>query len=106
MYIFPRFQANVKTLSKAWKDRPLSPLDTAIYWTEFAAKYPNYTFRSPAADVPAYQYYNLDVLSILALTLIIVAYLTKLVFSLVCRNSKADKTQNVKSKNKKKRKGD
>ncbi|CAH2041366.1 unnamed protein product, partial [Iphiclides podalirius] len=57
----PKFSANVKLVSKAWHDRPMPPLDTAIYWTEFAARYSNLTFRTAAADVPWYQYTNLDV---------------------------------------------
>lgn len=34
----------------------MSPLDTAVFWTEFAARY--------AADVPAYQYANLDIIAV------------------------------------------
>lgn len=105
-YIFTRFRENVKTLSKAWKDRPLPPLDTAIYWTEFAAKYPNYTYRTPAADVPRYQYYSLDVLGVLAIVGISVAYVIKLVLTLMCGKSKKNDVQSVKNKNKKKKKGD
>lgn len=57
----PRFQDKVKQLQRAWHDRPLPPMDTAVYWTEYAARNANFTFRSAAADVPLYQYLNLDV---------------------------------------------
>ncbi|KAL0878883.1 hypothetical protein ABMA27_003893 [Loxostege sticticalis] len=57
----PEFRDKVKLRSKAWHDRPLSPMDTAIYWIEYAARNANFTFRTPAADVPMYQYINLDI---------------------------------------------
>ncbi|CAK1582730.1 unnamed protein product [Parnassius mnemosyne] len=61
----PRFQANVKLLSQAWRDRPTSAMESAVHWTEFAARYQNFTFRSAAADVPFYQYLCLDIFCIL-----------------------------------------
>lgn len=98
-----RFRENVKTISKAWHDRPLSPLDTAVYWTEFAARYPNQTFRTPAADVPYYQYYSLDLLIFAAILIIspilILKYFIALVF---CRKPKT--TLQSKEKNEKKNK--
>ncbi|XP_050677456.1 UDP-glucosyltransferase 2-like [Leptidea sinapis] len=60
----PEFRSKVKSLSKAWRDRPVSAMDSAVFWTEFAARYRNFTFTSPAATVPAYQYYALDILSL------------------------------------------
>nr|XP_032518412.1 uncharacterized protein LOC116770883 [Danaus plexippus plexippus] len=99
----PKFRENVKSISKAWHDRPLSPLDTAVYWTEFAARYPNQTFRTPAADVPYYQYYSLDLLIFVAILIIspilILKYFIALVF---CRKPKT--TLQSKEKNEKKNK--
>ncbi|CAG4945804.1 unnamed protein product [Parnassius apollo] len=59
------FRAKVKSLSQAWLDRPTSAMETAVHWTEFAARYQNFTFRSAAADVPLYQYLCLDILCVL-----------------------------------------
>ncbi|CAG9583267.1 unnamed protein product [Danaus chrysippus] len=103
----PKFRENVKTISKAWHDRPLSPLDTAVYWTEFVARYPNQTFRTPAADVPYYQYYCLDQLIFAAILIITPILMMKYFISLVfCRKPKTmtqSKEKNEK-KNKKKSK--
>ncbi|XP_072931511.1 UDP-glycosyltransferase UGT5-like [Epargyreus clarus] len=63
----PNFRENVKILSKSWHDRPISPMDNAIFWTEFAANYPNVTLRSRSADVPFYEYLCLDILAIMVL---------------------------------------
>ncbi|XP_052742279.1 uncharacterized protein LOC112052352 [Bicyclus anynana] len=77
----PKFRAHVKTLSKAWRDRPISPMDSAIYWTEFAARHKNFTFRAAAADVPLNQYLCLDILAVLVLMILGLIFVLKYVFS-------------------------
>lgn len=59
-------------MSAAWHDRPMPPLETAIFWTEFAARYSNFTFRTAAADVPTYQYANLDIIAVFLLLAVII----------------------------------
>ncbi|XP_060804205.1 UDP-glucosyltransferase 2 [Amyelois transitella] len=89
----PEFRENVNRLSKAWHERPLSPLDTAVFWTEFAAKHSKFTFRTAAADVPFYQYINLDVYTILTL----IAMLPVIaVWILCCRTKKVVDAKNIK----------
>ncbi|XP_072949917.1 uncharacterized protein [Epargyreus clarus] len=97
----PKFRENIKVVTKAWHDRPLSPMDTAIYWTEFVAKYPNLTYRTAAADVPLYQYLNLDVISIISIILLLIILTIKAVLRLCCG---AKKTKQPQSKNKKSKK--
>ncbi|CAK1582726.1 unnamed protein product [Parnassius mnemosyne] len=96
----PKFRENVKLLSKAWHDRPLPPLDAAIYWTEFAARYSNFTFRTAAADVPLYQYINLDIaLVYIALLLLILAGFKALV-SICCLGKSKEISRSKKIKHK------
>ncbi|XP_050677454.1 UDP-glycosyltransferase UGT5-like [Leptidea sinapis] len=73
----PRFRTQVKTISQMWRDRPATAMNTAIHWTEFAARYNNYTFRTPAADVPLYQYLGLDVAVVLLLLSITLIWILK-----------------------------
>lgn len=81
-----KFRTKVKVLSQAWHDRPMSPLDTAVYWTEFVAKYPEFSFRTAAADVPMYQYLNLDIIAVF-LTLCTIIYLVfKTIISNYCKS--------------------
>ncbi|KAJ0176088.1 hypothetical protein K1T71_008262 [Dendrolimus kikuchii] len=77
----PKFRSQVKFLSKAWHDRPTSAMDTAIYWTEYAARYRNITFRVRAADVPFYQYLYLDVISTFSVFIIVIFLVSKVLFS-------------------------
>nr|WMP40246.1 UDP-glucuronosyltransferase UGT42K1 [Tuta absoluta] len=60
----PGFQARAKEVSSAWQDRPQTSLETAVFWTEFAARHPSLTYRAPSADVPCYQYYCLDIAAV------------------------------------------
>ncbi|CAG9788158.1 unnamed protein product [Diatraea saccharalis] len=87
----PGFRERVKQLNRAWHDRPMSSLDTAVYWTEYAARNSNFTFRSLAADVPLYQFYHIDVAFVFISIFGIVITACKLLF---CR----PKTQSIKKK--------
>ncbi|KPJ20034.1 UDP-glucuronosyltransferase 2B15 [Papilio machaon] len=95
----PMFQANVKLLSKAWHDRPKSAMDTAIHWTEFAAKYPTLTFRSPAADVPLYQYLCLDIIFILSIIPITVICVVAIIYKTYFKSKSKQKSIKKKDKN-------
>lgn len=46
-----------------YKDRPLSPQDTVVYWVEYVVRHSGaYHLRTAAADMPFYQYLLLDVI--------------------------------------------
>nr|WEU75332.1 uridine diphosphate-glycosyltransferases 42J1 [Glyphodes pyloalis] len=92
----PRFRAKVKRMSRAWHDRPLTPMQTAVYWIEYAARNGDLTFRTKAADVPLYQYLNLDI------ALVFIVFTIGLFFAIkACRPSKS--TPNKQSSNNKKK---
>ncbi|CAK1543149.1 unnamed protein product [Leptosia nina] len=74
------FRSRVKLLSRAWHDRQTSPMDSAIFWTEFAARNKNFTIRSPAVNVPFYQFYNIDVLAFIILFLSLSAFIVGNIF--------------------------
>ncbi|XP_063385073.1 UDP-glucosyltransferase 2-like [Cydia fagiglandana] len=94
----PKFREKVKQISKAWHDRPMRPLDTAIYWTEYAARHRNFTFRAAAADTPLYQHFYLDIIGVLVISLYVIAKVFSLLLGLC--NSKAS-VKNVKTIDKK-----
>ncbi|XP_038212967.1 UDP-glycosyltransferase UGT5-like [Zerene cesonia] len=92
----PGFKSRVKLLSKAWHDRPMSPMDSAIYWTEAAARYSNFTFQNPSVKVPLYQYYGLDVLSFLVASSIIYLFIIFKIFSCLCKSKKSTRIKKKK----------
>ncbi|XP_033229945.1 UDP-glucuronosyltransferase 2B15-like isoform X1 [Belonocnema kinseyi] len=72
-----RYQENARALSRAYRDRPASPLETAVWWSEFIARGNGRPYlRSEGADLPWYQYYLLDVFLFLTVILLTAFYAT------------------------------
>lgn len=68
---FFSFQAQAKELSEKFRDRPMPPLETAIYWVEYVARHKGAHFMKTAAvNMPFYQYYLLDVIAFIVTVLL------------------------------------
>lgn len=62
-------------MSVRFRDQPLTPLETAIYWTEYVARHKGAThMRSPGLDLSFFAYHSLDVFASLFVTLLCVLY--------------------------------
>lgn len=60
-------------LSKLIQDQPMSGLESAIWWTEYVIRHKGAKqLRNPAADIPFYQYYLLDVIGFIILVFYII----------------------------------
>lgn len=60
-------------MSERYRDQPLSPLETAIFWTEYVAKHKGAPqMRSAGLDLSFFAYHSLDVFAFL----LVVVYLT------------------------------
>jgi len=73
-----RFTENAKRMSTIFHDRPMSALDTAVYWVEYVIRHKGaHHLRTAAVKLTWYQYMLLDVilfLIIILLLLICVCY--------------------------------
>ncbi|CAH0561509.1 unnamed protein product [Brassicogethes aeneus] len=83
-----KYQQNAKKFSVLFKDRPMSALDTAIYWTEYVIRHKGAPhLKSQATELSWYQYFLLDValifLSILFFTIYVLVMFAKLLLLLV-----------------------
>lgn len=92
----PKYQKKVKTISSALRDRPMTPLEEATYWTEWIAKHPDINLSSPSIHSSLFINHSLDIISILLLTVLIVCFLTIRLIKLaikICSSAKkpADK---------------
>ncbi|XP_066150307.1 UDP-glucosyltransferase 2-like [Euwallacea fornicatus] len=80
-HLYFRYAFNAKAVSRKYKDRPMSALDTAVYWVEYVIRYkgaPN--LQSSAKSLAWYQYYLLDVIGIsLGTLLMVICIFSKLV---------------------------
>nr|UEN71108.1 UDP-glucosyltransferase 332G1 [Meteorus pulchricornis] len=72
----PSYSRNIKTLAKVFNDRPMSALDTAIYWVEYAARHGN-ILKSPATRLTWWQYNLLDVYGFVAFVVLLAFYIIK-----------------------------
>ncbi|EDW98148.1 uncharacterized protein Dyak_GE23950 [Drosophila yakuba] len=51
----PKYTLNAKKMSQSFRDRPMSPLDTAVWWTEYALRNGDAShMRLKTEDVPLY----------------------------------------------------
>jgi glucuronosyltransferase len=64
------------------RDQPRTPLEQAVYWTEYVIRHKGAPhLRSAVVDLAWYQYFLLDVIAVLALA----AVSTLLIMCFVCR---------------------
>ncbi|KAJ8719641.1 hypothetical protein PYW08_011816 [Mythimna loreyi] len=50
-----KYQKKAKELSRVWKDRPLSPMDTAVFWIEYVARHKGaVNLKPPTVGMPLY----------------------------------------------------
>ncbi|XP_067010963.2 UDP-glycosyltransferase UGT5 [Anabrus simplex] len=95
----PSYRENAKRISALFKDRPQSPLETAVHWTEYVIRHKGARhLRSAATDLYLFQYFLLDVLGVLLAGLgcvvFAVWYVCKALFS-----RKSTKTSRAKKTN-------
>lgn len=72
------YKENIMRLSSLHKDRPVEPLDLAVFWVEFVMRHKGAPHLRPAAhDLTWYQYHSLDVIGFLlavVLTVVFIAF--------------------------------
>uniref|UniRef100_A0A3B5AS28 UDP-glucuronosyltransferase n=1 Tax=Stegastes partitus TaxID=144197 RepID=A0A3B5AS28_9TELE len=86
----PSYRENIKRLSKLHRDRPMSPMDTAIFWIEYVIRNKGAAHLTSAGfSLPWYSYFCLDVVAfILALTGTFIWVLVFTCRTLCCRRSR------------------
>ncbi|CAH1726113.1 unnamed protein product [Aphis gossypii] len=90
----PKYKQKAEELSEAFRDRPMSPLETAVYWTEYVIRHKGAShLRYAAVGMPWYQYYLIDVLIVIFLSIttsfvLLYCLIFKVLFRLLNRKSK------------------
>ena len=64
--------------SRLFKDRPMTPQESVVYWTEYVLKYNGAPFlKALGTNLPFYQYFMLDIIFlgfVVTILLILVIY--------------------------------
>ncbi|CAL8104505.1 unnamed protein product [Orchesella dallaii] len=93
----PTYAQKAQALSKLVKDLPQTPLDKAVYWTEYVLRHKGAPhLRSAARDLNFFQYYVLDVAAVLIVLLVLIIYLISCCCKTIYRRTCGNKaTRNV-----------
>ncbi|RZC32879.1 UDP-glucuronosyltransferase 2C1-like, partial [Asbolus verrucosus] len=97
----PKYRQNVQKRSKLMHDRPLKPIDSAVYWIEHVIRYKGAPHLRPAGvDLKWYQREMVDVILFIFLgvtTICVIIYVTvKKLIALVGRKTTKTPIKNVK----------
>lgn len=71
------YNINAKKMSERFKDRPLSAMDTAMYWIEYVIRHKGANYmKTPAKDLTWVAYNMLDVYAFIIAIFIVTLYVT------------------------------
>jgi glucuronosyltransferase len=99
-----RYRENAQRLSRIYRDQPLTPLEQAVFWTEYVIRHKGAPhMRSAVLDLTWYQYFLLDVIAVLALAVGSVSLIAFLLLRVVLSRVFGRKPQEIEKTLKKKR---
>lgn len=76
MIYFYSCTKNVKIAAKHFKDRPMTPQESVLYWTEYVLRHSGaHHLKSEALNLTWYQYLLLDVNFFVVVSFLVVTYL-------------------------------
>ncbi|XP_018334032.1 2-hydroxyacylsphingosine 1-beta-galactosyltransferase [Agrilus planipennis] len=85
----PKYKNNVQTRSKILKDQETTPIDRAIFWTEYVIRHKGAPhLRSVTLNLKWYQYLLIDVLALAAVIVFVIYYVLKSCLSLIFNKKK------------------
>ena len=71
-----RIMEQSKFLSRAFKDQLQTPVERAVFWVEYVIRHRGaHQLRSAARDLNIFQYYCLDVISLIIVMLVTILYI-------------------------------
>lgn len=73
-------------LSNLFKDQPMSPAESVVFWTEYVIRHKGAPhLKSHAFNLTWYQYFMLDVIFIVAVGVFLVLFVTHKVFKMTMK---------------------
>lgn len=81
-----RYRNRIREIADLVEDQPNTGLERAVWWTEYVIRHKGAAhLRSPALDIPLYQYYLLDVIAVLVLFITVLIGLVGVVLKVFLR---------------------
>lgn len=73
----PSYKTSMERLSSLHRDKPMHPLDTALFWIEFVMRHKGAAhLRTESYKMPWYSYHSLDVIGFLLAVLFVLVAIT------------------------------
>lgn len=84
-----KYSEEAKEVSKLFRDNPIDPMDDAMYWIEYVARYPRAkVFKSSAVNMPWYIYLHLDIVAMILVSLWLLQFGIKSIVNRLFRQNK------------------
>lgn len=91
-----------RTVSKRYRDQPMTPTDTMVYWSEYVIRHKGAPhLRSPGLDLNYIQYHNLDVFAAIFSIIILSVYAVMWAVKKICFRKSTLKVKVEGNRNKK-----
>ena len=82
-----RYLEQISAISAAFRDQPESPVERAVYWTEYVIRHQGAVhLRSPELDLSWIQLLHLDILFLMHLLIFVVYKILKKILGLCFNN--------------------
>jgi glucuronosyltransferase len=82
----PKYKQNAEIIAKRFHDRPMTPSQTVVYWTEYVARHNGAKFlRSVGSDYNMIEFFSVDVYVVLFALLFVVIYVKYAVLKFILR---------------------
>ncbi|CAI6352176.1 unnamed protein product [Macrosiphum euphorbiae] len=79
-----KYMKNAKIVSDRFKDRPMSPSESVVYWTEYVIRHKGAPhLKSQALNLTWYQYFLLDVIFVIFIFISFVIFITYKLFKTI-----------------------
>lgn len=83
------YMVKAKEISRRFQDRPMSALDTAMFWIEYVIRHKGADFmKNPAMKLSWISYYMLDILAIILVVLVVFLYISFKIITLLLNISR------------------
>lgn len=86
-------------MSSLFLDRPMSPMDTAVYWIEYAARHGN-VLKSPGSELSWWQNYFFDIYVFCTICILFIIYIIQMLCKLLLKLLNIRKIKNTSSQSK------
>lgn len=91
------YSKNAKKMSIRFQDRPMTALDTAVFWVEYVIRNNGANFiKNPANTLSWYAYYMLDILGLLLSIMLMLAFVVVKLFTYLLRKKSVISTKKIK----------